>query len=82
VDVHHVEEGGAVVKIHARLQSTAVECREHNPGALAPGGATSARQRLAERILDHGAEGAPGLGRDLLGLGYQVVRDVNRGSHA
>lgn len=41
----------------------------------------AAKQRLPEKILNHGRQGPAGLGRDPLGLPEERLVEAERGSH-
>jgi hypothetical protein len=77
--VHQVEQGRAVIQVHARLEPVLAE---HGQLDAPPGGTVAAVQAFAKRILDDVGQASARPRRNLLGLGEQGVVDVDRGPHA
>src|ERR671916_416729 len=69
--LHEVEQGGVVVKIDARLNTTAVESRQHREAGLRL--VLRSLKGVADRVLDNLTYGAAGSSRSLFELRKQMV---------
>lgn len=78
--LHQIEQGSAVVEIHAGVDAFFPVSRQGHPPVppfVAPLG-----KRFSERVADQRGDRGMRRGRKLFDLGQKIIREVNGCSHA
>jgi hypothetical protein len=79
LSIHPLQEPGGVVQVHAWLRTLTAESGELDYGTFCALPASG--KSLAQRIFDHGRQGAAALGSQFLGLPKKPIIESHSRSH-